>query len=58
MGQLAEVNPQTQRRDTLAAFLGGMRQRLPALSNSLAAAYFQVAEIPHQLVQFRVPSES
>jgi uncharacterized alpha-E superfamily protein len=56
--QLAEVNPQTQRRDTLAAFLGGMSQRLPALSQSLAATYFQVAETPHQLVPLRAPSES
>ena len=48
--QLAEVNPQTQRRDTLAAFLGGMSQRLPALSRSLAATYFQVAETPQKLV--------
>jgi uncharacterized alpha-E superfamily protein len=56
--QLAEANSQTQRRDVLAAFLRGMSQRLPALSNSLAAAYFQVAETPHQLVQLRVPTES
>ena len=55
--QLAEANPQTQRRDTLAAFLGGMSQRLPALSDSLAAAYFQVAETPHQLLSLRAPSE-
>ena len=56
--QLAEANPQTQRRDTLAAFLGGMSQRLPALSRSLAATYFQVAETPHQRVPLRVSSES
>jgi uncharacterized alpha-E superfamily protein len=56
--QLAGLNSQSRRRDTLAAFLGGMGQRLPALSNQLAAAYFQVAEVPHQLIQLRAPSES
>ena len=55
--QSALANPQTQRRDTLAAFLGGIGQRLPALSDSLAAAYFQVAETPQQLIRLRAPTE-
>jgi len=57
VSQLAEAKPKAQRRDTLAAFLAGMSQRLPALSDSLAAAYFQVAEPPQQLLQLRAPSE-
>jgi uncharacterized circularly permuted ATP-grasp superfamily protein/uncharacterized alpha-E superfamily protein len=56
--QLAEVNPQTRRRDTLAAFLGGLGRRLPALSDRLAAAYFQVAETPQQLIRLRASAES
>jgi uncharacterized alpha-E superfamily protein len=55
--QLGEVNQQTQRRDILAAFLGGIGQRLPTLSDRLAAAYFQVAETPQQLIQLRAPSD-
>ena len=55
--QLAEPNAESGRRDTLAAFLGGMARRLPALSDSLAAAYFQVAETPTQLIQLRASSQ-
>jgi hypothetical protein len=42
----------------LAAFLGGLNQRLPALSDSLAQAYFQAAETPHQLIRLRARSQA
>jgi uncharacterized circularly permuted ATP-grasp superfamily protein/uncharacterized alpha-E superfamily protein len=56
--QLATPNPETLRRDTLAAFLGGLSQRLPALSDRLAQAYFQAAETPHQLIRLRARSQA
>jgi uncharacterized circularly permuted ATP-grasp superfamily protein/uncharacterized alpha-E superfamily protein len=51
--RLAQINDESNRRETLETFLNVLTTRLPALSDVLTATYFRVAETPHQLVKLR-----
>ncbi len=53
VGRLAEVSPESGRREVLEPFLNALGDRLPALSEALTAAYFRAAETPQQLVRSR-----
>ncbi|MGD8235494.1 MAG: circularly permuted type 2 ATP-grasp protein [Chromatiales bacterium] len=58
INRLSTTSDQTGSRELLHEFLGVLAERLPALSNAITAAYFQAAELPHQLVRLRSGDES
>jgi uncharacterized tellurite resistance protein B-like protein len=58
INRLSTMSEQTGSRELLHEFLGVLAGRLPALSNAITAAYFQAAELPHQLVRLRSGEES
>jgi uncharacterized circularly permuted ATP-grasp superfamily protein/uncharacterized alpha-E superfamily protein len=56
--RLAEVAPDSKRREVLDQFLTVLAARLPALSDALTAAYFRAAETPQQLIRPWVKNET
>ena len=57
INRLSVTDEESGSRELLREFLGVLAARLPALSDAITGAYFQAAELPHQLVRLRSGEE-